>query len=110
MATPLAPLARANTVSFVEHFAATVMALNVSRPQRLALFFKSPVQFASHVRNASIVAMSGSIMPEPWSCLQHGRFGDRLHSTAVSFGNGSVVMIASTASCCCSGRARPRLW
>ena len=54
---------------------------------------------ASVVRNASIVAMRGSIMPEPLAMPPTviGPFGVST-TTAYDFGNGSVVMIARVAA------------
>ena len=67
MTTPLAPLAIANTVSLVEHSPSTVMALNVSRVTAASAFLSiAGSTCASQVRNPSIVAISGSIMPEPF--------------------------------------------
>ena len=67
MTTPLAPFAMANTVSFVEHSPSTVMALNVSRVTAVSAFLNiAGSTCASHVRNPSIVAIIGSIIPEPF--------------------------------------------
>ena len=65
--TPLAPLASANTQSLVEHSPSTVMALNVSSTaaSKRALQTVRARHRASVVRNPSIVAIIGSIMPEP---------------------------------------------
>jgi hypothetical protein len=66
MVTPLAPLAIANTVSLVEHSPSTVIALKVSRVAAASARSNSTAgTSASQVRNASIVAIIGSIMPEP---------------------------------------------
>ena len=66
IATPDAPEASRNTQSFVEHSPSTVMALNVSSAtRRSARCSTSGATRASVVRNPSIVAMRGSIMPEP---------------------------------------------
>ena len=54
---------------------------------------------ASVVRKPSIVAMRGSIMPEPLAMPPTRNGADSVvTSTAHSFGNGSVVMIARAAS------------
>ena len=64
--TPLAPLAIAKTVSLVEHSPSTVMALNVSRTTAASAFRNiAGSTCASQVRKPSIVAIIGSIMPEP---------------------------------------------
>src|SRR5690606_35046932 len=66
MDTPLRPDASAATMSFVEHSPSTVIALNVrSATSRSARSSSAGVTAASVVRNASIVAMFGSIMPAP---------------------------------------------
>jgi hypothetical protein len=100
MTTPLAPLAIANTVSLVEHSPSTVMALKVSRTMAVrALFSNAGSTCASHVRNPSIVAIMGSIMPDPFVMPPTWNSPTAVSTfTAASFGNGSVVMIASRAS------------
>ncbi len=66
MTTPLEPEASANSESLVEHSPSTVMALNVSRAESCrALLSNAGVTCASVLRNPSIVAMFGSIIPAP---------------------------------------------
>ncbi len=104
MTTPLAPLAMANTVSLVEHSPSTVMALNVSRVTAVSAFLSiAGSTCASHVRNPSMVAIIGSIMPEPFVMPPTWNVPAAVSTfTAASFGNGSVVMIASIALRCAS--------
>ena len=64
--TPLAPLASANTQSLVEHSPSTVIALKVSSTAaRSARCSSAGATAASVVTKPSIVAIIGSIMPEP---------------------------------------------
>ena len=86
-------------MSFVEHSPSTVIALKVSRVTAVSAFLNTAGSTcASHVRNPSIVAMSGSIMPEPFVMPPTRNTPAAVTTfTAASFGNGSVVMIASMA-------------
>ena len=98
---PLAPFARAKTQSLVEHSPSTVIALKVSSTAAFSARCSSAGStFASVVTNPSIVAMFGSIIPEPLAMPPtRKRAAPALEiSTAASFGNGSVVMIARAAS------------
>ncbi len=98
--TPLAPDASANSESFVEHSPSTVMALNVSRADSVsARFSRGGAICASVVRKPSMVAMLGSIMPDPLA-VPPIRNDPRavLTVTACSLGNGSVVMMARAAA------------
>ena len=99
MTTPLAPLAIAKTVSLVEHSPSTVMALNVSRVTAASAFLNvAGSTCASQVRKPSIVAIIGSIMPEPFVMPPTWNVPAAVSTlTAVSLGNGSVVMMASRA-------------
>ena len=66
MRTPLVPDASAMRQSLVEHSPSTVMALNVSRAEATSARCRSAGgTCASVVRKPSIVAMFGSIMPDP---------------------------------------------
>ena len=98
--TPLLPLARASTQSLVEHSPSTVIALNVSFTTELSARCRiDGSTAASVVRNASIVAINGSIIPEPLAIPPTRKLPVLVvTSTDTSFGNGSVVMIASAAA------------
>src|SRR4051812_31248461 len=98
--TPDAPEARANTQSFVEHSPSTEMALNVASVTVIsARCSTAGVTCASVVTTASIVAINGSIIPEPLAMPPTRKRPDAVvTSTDVSFGNGSVVMIARAAA------------
>ena len=100
MATPLAPEARANSESFVEHSPSTVMALKVSCADVWrACRRRAGETLASLVRNPSMVAMFGSIMPDPLAMPPTVKDPRGVRTvTACSFGNRSVVMIARAAS------------
>ena len=90
MSTPDVPDAISITQSFVEHSPSTVIALNVSSAtRRSARCSTSGATRASVVRKPSIVAMRGSIMPEPFAmpptlnepaaAYEHGlRFRERI--------------------------------
>ena len=100
-ATPEAPDASRNTQSLVEHSPSTVIALNVSSTTRR----RAPASTrgstrASVVRNPSIVAIRGSIIPEPLAMPPTGERPSRqsASATASDFGKGSVVMIARVAA------------
>ena len=90
----------ANSESLVEHSPSTVMALNVSRADSVSTrCSRAGATCASVVRNPSIVAMFGSIMPEPLAMPPIRNDPRRVVTvTACSFGNGSVVMMARAAS------------
>ena len=94
--TPLAPLARTITQSFVEHSPSTVMALNVSSTtSRSARSSNGNGTAASVVTKPSIVAIIGSIMPEPLAMPPILTVRPPMcTSVAASLGNGSVVMMA----------------
>ncbi|SVA62334.1 uncharacterized protein METZ01_LOCUS115188, partial [marine metagenome] len=104
--TPLDPLARIKTVSFVDDSPSTVIALNV----RLTISLSARLRIAgstaaSVVRNPSMVAMFGSIIPAPLTIPPIVNTpSDVSTETAYSFGETSVVMMASAASRCFSGR------
>ena len=87
-------------MSLVEHSPSTVMALKVSSAAALsARCSNAGVTAASVVMNPSIVAMFGSIMPEPLAMPPTRKLPVALViSTDASLGNGSVVMIARAAS------------
>ena len=76
------------------------MALNVSRVTAVSAFLSiAGATSASHVRNPSMVAIIGSIIPEPFAMPPTWNTPALVSTlTAVSFGNGSVVMIARSAS------------
>ena len=99
MVTPLAPLASSITQSLVEHSPSTVMALNVSSTtSRSARSSSGLGTAASVVTKPSIVAIIGSIMPEPLAMPPMATSRPpMLTRAAASFGNGSVVMIARAA-------------
>ena len=99
--TPDAPDASRNTQSLVEHSPSTVIALNVSSATlRSARCSTAGATCASVVRNPSIVAMRGSIMPEPLAMppTANVRPSAVVTDTALPFGNGSVVMMARMAA------------
>src|SRR3954467_6218870 len=98
--TPLAPFASAKTQSFVEHSPSTVIALNVSSTTVFNARCRMPGSTtASVVTNASMVAMFGSIMPDPFAIPPTRNVPRALViSTDAALGNGSVVMIARAAS------------
>jgi len=83
----------------VEHSPSTVMALNVSSTaSRRARCSRGSGTAASVVTNPSIVAIIGSIMPEPLAIPPMRTSRPPMSTTApASFGNGSVVMIARAA-------------
>ena len=100
MVTPLVPFASSITQSFVEHSPSTVIALNVSLTvSRSARSRSAGGTAASVVTKASIVAMFGSIMPDPFAIppMAISR-PPRETRAAASFGKGSVVMMARAAS------------
>src|SRR5688572_26520747 len=96
MTTPLAPDASANTQSLVEHSPSTVIALKVSRADSVSARCSSAGGTrASVVRKPSIVAMFGSIIPEPFAVPPTTNEPRAVSTrTECSFGNGSVVMMA----------------
>ena len=100
MVTPLAPLASANTQSFVEHSPSTEIALNVTSVTAVRARCNSDgATPASVVTTASIVAIKGSIIPEPFAMPPTLKRPIGVSTTTASaFGNGSVVMIARAAS------------
>ena len=114
MLTPEAPDAIRNTQSFVEHSPSTVMALKVSSTTRRSAPARiAGSTFASVVRNPSIVAMRGSIMPEPLAIppTVNDPPPGTSTSAAADFGNGSVVMIARVAfSAPVTSRTRTAAW
>ena len=87
-------------MSFVDVSPSTVIALNVSAQASLTARCRSAGSTAaSVVRKPSIVAMFGSIMPEPLAIPPIWKTPPGVDTrTAVSFGDGSVVMIASAAA------------
>ncbi len=92
-------MASSITQSFVEHSPSTVMALKVSlTASRSARSSSGGATAASVVTNPSIVAIIGSIMPDPFAMppMLAGRPPMAI-CVAASFGNGSVVMIARAA-------------
>ena len=107
------PLARTATVSFVEVSPSTVIELKVRPTAAFSARESSAGGIAASVAmNASIVAMFGSIMPEPFAqprrrtCLPPTR-----SFVAAHFGRVSVVMMARANSlnvATCALRARTR--
>src|SRR5258705_7024068 len=100
IATPLLPDAIANSESLVEHSPSTVMALNVSRADSASARCSiAGATCASVAMKPSMVAMFGSIIPEPFAIapIENEPRGV-VTRTACSLGNGSVVMIACAAS------------
>src|SRR6476646_9987381 len=98
--TPELPEASANTQSFVEHSPSTVIALNDRSTTWRSAWDSTPGStLASVVKKASIVAIRGSIIPEPLAMPPTviGPPGEST-TTAYDFGNGSVVMIARVAA------------
>ena len=64
-----------------------------------ALLKSAGSTFASQVRKPNIVAISGSIMPDPFAMPPTWNVPAGVSTlTAYSFGHGSVVMIARAAS------------
>src|SRR5689334_3741401 len=100
MTVPLLPDAIANSESFVEHSPSTVIALKVSRADSTSARCSiAGGTCASVVMNPSIVAMFGSIIPDPFAIAPTTNDPrDVVTRTECSFGNGSVVMIARAAS------------
>jgi hypothetical protein len=93
----------------VEHSPSTVIALNVSRAEACsACRSTAGGTFASVVRKPSIVAMFGSIIPEPFAIppTLNAPCGVST-TTACSLGNGSVVMMARAASLPFAGDSAP---
>ena len=99
-ATPESPDASRNTQSFVEHSPSTVMALKLSSTTRLSAPPRTSGDTrASVVRKPSIVAMRGSIMPDPFAMPPTRKVPAAVSTlTACDLGNGSVVMIARVAA------------
>ena len=97
--TPLAPFASSITQSFVDVSPSTVMALNVSSTASTrARCSIGCATLPSVVTNPSIVAIIGSIMPEPLAMPPIVTvLPPRVTVVHASFGNGSVVMIARAA-------------
>ena len=95
-----APVAKASTVSEVEVSPSTVTALNVSTtPSRNKVCKTGAAIGASVKTKASIVAMSGAIIPAPLAKpLMVTVVPARRACAVASFGNVSVVMIAPAAS------------
>src|SRR6185369_5150175 len=99
LATGPRPVARHTNASFVEVSPSTVIALN-DRPaaflvRRDKTFLET---FASVATNASIVAMSGRIIPEPFAIpLTTASPVDSFTFRDAAFATVSVVMIASAA-------------
>ena len=96
---PDVPFASSMTQSFVEHSPSTVIALNVSLTASRSARSSSPFgTAASVVTKPSIVAIIGSIIPEPFAIppIAASR-PPSVTRAAASFGNGSVVMIARAA-------------
>ena len=92
--TPLAPFASAKTQSFVEHSPSTEIALNVTSVTAVSARCSSAGGTA-----ASMVAIKGSIIPEPLAMPPTLKRPIGVSTrTASSLGNGSVVMIARAAS------------
>jgi hypothetical protein len=83
----------------VEHSPSTVIALNVTSVTAASARCSSAGSTAaSVVTTASIVAISGSIMPDPFAMPPTRKLPAPVRtSTAASFGKGSVVMIARAA-------------
>ena len=114
------PLASANTQSLVEHSPSTVIALNVSSVTAASARCSSAgATCASVVTTASMVAIIGSIMPEPLAMPPtRNRPPAVVTSTAASFGKrigrhdgarGERAAVAAQAPSTPS-RSRPRPW
>ena len=83
-------------LSFVDISPSIVILLNESATASLNADFNAPFSIAaSVVKNASMVAMSGHIMPAPFAAPAIFTFvGPIFISVTISFGTVSVVMIA----------------
>ena len=97
---PLVPFASSMTVSLVEHSPSTVMALKVVlTAARSARCSSGSGTAASVVTKPSMVAIIGSIIPEPLAIPPMTASRPSIATrAAASFGNGSVVMIARAAA------------
>ena len=102
--TPEAPFASTSTVSFVLHSPSTVMALKESLTAAVRAFWRrSGATTASVVTKASIVAMSGAIIPAPLA-IPPSRQPSACDTAAV-LRRVSVVRMASAAAASSGPRA-----
>ena len=107
----LAPVANRSSVSDVEVSPSIVTALNVSVTSSFSSARNTGAEIAASVKTkASIVAMSGAIMPAPFAKpLIRTLALPSFTAALASFGNVSVVMMAFAASshaCACARFAR----